>query len=144
MSGTSVPTEYILPSLGKGGPELVLTLVGKWEQTLNKGPDFNVHWFISTSLGGSLGIYVGYHPQSIKIGRKATKTNILVGTQQVEFVITPTKDGQKAAAIIDNFYKECPVPGAEFLKLHVMINAAKPEFLEIVWQGLKTLHVKKA
>ncbi len=142
MRKTSVPTEYTLPSWGNGAPELSITLTGKWEQTRNKGPDFDVHWFSSKSLGGSLGIYVGHHPQPIQTTPETSRTNLVIGDKEVAFSITPIKGGQKGAAIIDDFFKGFPGPGVVQLKLHIMINIAKQDFLESVRQGLKTLKPK--
>jgi hypothetical protein len=139
MGKTAVPTEFIMPSWGNGAPELTITLVGKWEQTRNKGPDFDVHWFASKSLGGSLGIYVGHHPQPIQTTAETSRTNLVIGDKEVAFAIAPIKGGQKVAAIINDFFKGLPGPGVAQLKLHVMINVAKQDFLESVRQGLKTL-----
>ncbi len=142
MSNNSTPTEYILQSQWRGTPSLVLTVSGKLKQERVDGPDFDVHWLTSDTLGGSLGIYVGHHPH-FQPPATSTATTKLVGKLPVEFFITPVQDGQKGGAIVEDFFKGCPGGGIDWLRLHIMINAAKPEFLEIVWQGLKTLHLGK-
>jgi len=139
----SVPTEYVLPPWGNGAPELVITLQGKWEQKTNKGPDFNLHWLSSPLLGGSLGVYVGRHPQKIETATATTRTNLVVGSKQVVFFVTLSKDGQHAEAIVDDFFKGFTGLGVSSLRLHVTINGNRREFIDSVRLALKTLKLRQ-
>lgn len=97
-----------------------------------------MHRFSSTPTG-LLVVYVGHNPQEIETTHETTKTNLIVGDRKVTFLKTPTKNGYKLEAVIDDFFKGFSGDGVPELKLQIVIIVSDQDVPKCVQQGLKTL-----
>lgn len=54
--------KFIISSWGNGAPILEIMLPQCWAYELQKGPDFDVHWFTDQKIKETMGIYIDPHP----------------------------------------------------------------------------------
>jgi hypothetical protein len=133
---------YTIDSWGNNAPALEIKLPEKWNYEKNKGPDFDVHWFSAPDGSGSIGIYVGHHP-NIKKADNAQSSKHRVGGKEVEFYTEKKSDEIFTQALVSGFFAGYKGGGVSALLLHIMINEQKSGFTQKAFEALATLKTRE-
>jgi hypothetical protein len=132
---------FVLDSRGISTPNLEIELPNNWIYKKIKGPDFYVHWLSPPEDRGSLGIYVGYHPD-FREPKDLPSLKRQVGNKDVSFYPLKMYMGATTLfeAVVEGFFLGSTEEG---LKLHIMIDEKKSGFAEEAIEYLKTLRAIK-
>jgi len=134
-------TKYYLQSWSKAAPAMEITLPAIWKYEKEKGPDFDVHWFSAADSSGSIGIYVGLHP-NVVVSDSARCSRNKVGAIEIEFYCEKRNDRIFTQGIVPGFFKGSKESVVSELLLHIMINEYKNNFTDKALKALSTLRAK--
>lgn len=131
-----VATTLTLPAWGNGAPDLLIDVPNGYQLQRKKGPDFDVFYISSKESGGSLGIYVGHHPDAHGTPRSSGVANIHW---------SPSEDVQgehkvyKADAVLEDVFAGYSGPGVEELLLHVFVRGLDRKVVETLQSAAATI-----
>jgi hypothetical protein len=132
---------FVMDSWGNSVPNLVIELPDNRLYKKIKGPDFDVHWLSPPEGRGSIGIYVGYHP-NFREPNDIAPIKRQVGNKDVSFYPLKMYMGKTTLfeAVAEGFFLGS---SGEGIKLHIVINEEKSGFAEEAFGYLKTLRLSK-
>ncbi len=147
---------FELPSWGNGAPGLLIELPEGFTIKLNNGTDFNLYSVVRPEgdHAGSIGIYVGYHPNT-NWPATATKKSAVIDSVPVVWRSWRTMKGGESVhhseTIVDGLFPcqassgkpiEQVRPETCGLKMHVFIEANQLEEVEKMVSWIGTLRKK--